>query len=121
MLGLDKGDADSSALRPEKSTGKKDGAEDKWTEIQRLLEAMPADEREELMAENRSDCICPNCPSYGEPSAEKREALFCCDGKSQSIGAVEDCLCSGCEVAEKMGLDHSRYCVNGNEREQRGL
>ncbi len=121
ILGLGKGDVDPVALRPESSPTPKKEGEDKWMEVQRLLVAMPDEEREALMAENRSDCICPTCPSYGEPSAEKSEALFCCEGKSQSIGVVVDCLCSGCEVAERMGMEHSRYCMSGNEREQRGL
>ncbi len=66
-------------------------------------------------------CICQNCPTYNQCMAENNEALFCILGKANCTVDLGECLCSQCPSHSNFELKHESYCVEGSEKEQRGL
>jgi hypothetical protein len=74
-------------------------------------------------------CICKNCPSWADCSAEQEsdedkrtKGGFCFPtlGKSGCIADEKGCICGTCPVTPKMGLTHSYYCTKGSDKEQLG-
>lgn len=58
----------------------------------------------------QDQCICAMCPSFvncNEPLA------YCLPevGISKCIKSEVGCVCPGCPVYEKLGLDHQYYCI----------
>ncbi len=70
--------------------------------------------REEMVI---SMCICPECPSWVE-CGEKGGYCFETIGKSGGISEEKGCICLGCPVANKLGLDYMYYCTRGSAKEQ---
>ena len=62
-------------------------------------------------------CICPDCPSWVE-CGEKGGYCFETVGKSGCISKEDGCICLGCPVTSKLGLDYMYYCTRGSEKEQ---
>lgn len=62
-------------------------------------------------------CICAMCPSYTNCN---EEIAFCLapTGRSACIREEKGCLCPGCAVLEKEGLQHVYYCIRGTETDQ---
>lgn len=95
--------------------------DDKWAEIQRMYARMDDDEQEDVMRENCELCRCVDCPSYNDCAGEKEERVFCILSGSGCISELRGCLCGDCEVAQRMGMTTSRYCIDGTEAARRGL
>lgn len=95
------------------------GAFEKFSEKMQLTgEAGRASERGRL----RLQCICDGCPTYNECMRERRELLFCIEGKSPACTFEKrGCLCPNCPVTETAGLSKAYYCVRGTEWQQRGI
>ena len=62
-------------------------------------------------------CICKMCPTWNDC---KEEIAYClaATGKSTCIVDELGCLCPGCIVLEKEGLQHVYYCIRGTESDQ---
>jgi hypothetical protein len=85
----------------------------------KMLE-MTKEEYAKKVKENKTVCICPNCPTYNECAEKRDEVLFCILGKSQQcIIEEQGCICPACPMTEKMGLENEYYCIRGTENEQR--
>lgn len=72
--------------------------------------------REEMIV---SMCICPECPSWVE-CWEKGGYCFETIGKSEGIREENGCICLGCPVTNKLGLEYMYYCTRGSAKEQEG-
>ncbi len=94
---------------------------DKWAEIQRMYAKMDIEEQEDVMRENCDLCRCVDCPSYNICARDKGEKVFCILSGSGCISDLKVCVCEDCEVAQRMGMTDSRYCVEGTETARRGL
>ncbi|MBP2146931.1 hypothetical protein J2129_002385 [Methanofollis sp. W23] len=64
-------------------------------------------------------CTCTECPSF-EDCGEEGGYCFPSIGMSACITAEKGCICGGCPVYEKMGLEHIYYCSRGSEKDQAG-
>ena len=42
----------------------------------RDLKKLPAEERDKIIEEKKTKCICPTCPSYNKCAIVEREKLF---------------------------------------------
>ncbi|MDD2438763.1 MAG: DUF2769 domain-containing protein [Methanosarcinaceae archaeon] len=71
-------------------------------------------EQEEMVL---SLCICQECPSWVE-CGEKGGYCFGTIGKSECIFEEKGCICLGCPVADKSGLEFMYYCTQGSAKEQ---
>ncbi|WP_340820586.1 DUF2769 domain-containing protein [Methanolobus sp. WCC4] len=50
-------------------------------------------------------CNCPQCPSY----SEKGVFMFCSKGPRPDV-SKKGCLCSGCIIRRKFGLEGDYFC-----------
>jgi hypothetical protein len=91
------------------------------TGMKDLIAQKPEDQKRKIM-ELRKLCMCPNCPTYTSCARTAEEKLFCSTGGSfKCISEDKGCLCPECPVADAMGLNHTRFCMNGDEFKQRYL
>jgi len=96
-------------------------AMDKFEEMMKKMQPMPADEQRKMLAMVGKDCICPACPSYDSCMKGKQALLYCVTGKSTCTVQKKGCTCPTCPVTPMMGLSHGYYCARGSEKEIRGL
>lgn len=95
---------------------------DKFEEAMQMMAKMSNEERRKAIEMNKSLCICGGCPSYNECAKEKGEALYCSLGSSLiCIKEASVCICTRCPLTSKMGLKNQYFCVEGSEKEQRGM
>ena len=68
----------------------------------------------------KSQCICPDCPTYNDCAHGGRELLYCIYGRSFAC-ITEDlgCMCPACPLIEDLGLLNLTFCLNGSEQAQR--
>ncbi|WP_319642255.1 DUF2769 domain-containing protein [Methanovulcanius yangii] len=92
-----------------------------YLELAKRMEEMSPEEQEEMMAMIREMCICAGCASYTSCMKEKGELMFCATGKSECFVEMKQCLCPECPATSKMGLINTSYCMQGSEKELRGL
>ena len=64
-------------------------------------------------------CICRRCPTFAE-CGEKIAYCFTNAGKSKCIKQEKGCICGGCPVTSKFGLDYGYYCTRGSNKRQGG-
>ncbi len=95
---------------------------DKFEQVMQTMSQMTEEERMKAIEDNKTLCICPDCPTYNECAQEKGEIFYCSMGKSPTcITKGLGCICPACPITEKMGLTHDYFCTKGTEREQRGM
>lgn len=94
---------------------------DRFEETAAKMAAMPEDELKKMVSALGGKCICGKCPTYNDCMKEKKEALFCALGKSGCTATKKGCLCPACPVTRELGLRHGYYCMQGSEKEIRGL
>lgn len=75
-------------------------------------------ERMMILEKRKNQCICKQCPSYKECSAEEDELAFCTYGKSDCISEEKKCICSTCPLATELGLKNQFHCIRGSEKQQ---
>lgn len=90
-------------------------------EMMQKMKSMTEAERKMMMEKNKAMCTCGKCPTYDECAKSKMEALFCSVGKSSCTLSQKACICPTCPVTTAMGLTHGYYCLNGSEKQQRGM
>ncbi len=79
-----------------------------------------AKEQAEFIADLKSKCPCPGCPTYNSCAGKAGEKLFCITGKSfMCITEDKGCACPTCPLAKQVGLKHQKYCLRGSEMAQR--
>ncbi len=62
-------------------------------------------------------CICENCPSFKD--CGKKEKGFCFNEPTKKcIKETNGCICGGCPVSSKFGLENVYYCIRGTEAKQ---
>lgn len=66
--------------------------------------------------ENRSSCICPQCPSF-PGGACRGELLYCSTGASTCEIPPLDCICTGCPVYDEYRLKTLYFCDKREIRE----
>jgi len=77
-------------------------------------------EQAELIADFKSRCPCPKCPSYNNCASKAGERLFCVVGKSfMCISQDKGCSCPPCPVGKEVGLKYQKFCLHGSEMAQR--
>ena len=59
--------------------------------------------------ENRSSCICPQCPSFAG-GACREEILYCSTGASLCEIKPLGCICTGCPVSDEYHLKTLYFC-----------
>ena len=94
---------------------------DRFEEMAAKMAVMPEEELKKTVSALRAKCICGKCPTYNDCMKEKKEALFCALGKSGCTATKKGCLCPACPVTRELGLRHGYYCMQGSEKEIRGL
>jgi hypothetical protein len=70
--------------------------------------------------ELKSQCICPDCPSFNECARDEKEILYCIYGRSFTC-VTEDlgCICPGCPLITDLGLVNLTFCLHGSKQAQR--
>ena len=58
---------------------------DKFEEMMQKMQRMSDAERNKAMADARSMCTCPACPTYTDCMRGKHESLFCAIGKTGCV------------------------------------
>ena len=77
-------------------------------------------EKAEFIADLKSKCPCPGCPSYNSCAQKAGEKLFCINGKSfMCISEEKGCNCPKCPLAKDFGLIYKFFCNRGSEMAQR--
>jgi len=77
-------------------------------------------EKAEFIADLKSKCPCPGCPSYNSCAQKAGEKLFCINGKSfMCISEEKGCNCPKCPLAKDIGLMYKFFCNRGSEMAQR--
>lgn len=94
---------------------------DKFLEMGKKMEEMSPEEKEEMIQKLRGMCTCEQCASYTDCMREKGELLFCATGQSKCLVRMKECICADCPVTPMMGLMNTSYCMQGSEKELRGL
>jgi len=94
---------------------------DKFLEMGKKMEAMSPEEKKEMIQKIRGMCTCTQCASYTDCMKEKDELAFCATGQSKCLVRMKECICAECPVKPMMGLIHTSYCMQGSEKELRGL
>lgn len=95
-----------------------DEFETRLSELIRMSEK----DRDDAIMEFKTQCNCPNCPSYNECAKNAMEGLFCVLGKSAGcINDLKGCECPNCHIAKLLDVGEifNGYCVNGSEMVQR--
>jgi hypothetical protein len=89
--------------------------------MQRDLDSKVGADREEELKALRSECICPDCPTYNKCAEAAGELLYCFLGRSPECITSEDlgCFCPDCPIAARAGLENLFYCTRGTEAEVR--
>jgi hypothetical protein len=59
--------------------------------------------------ENRSSCVCPDCPSFPRGGG-KDEILYCSTGASRCGIHASGCICTACPVYDDCGLTSLYFC-----------
>jgi hypothetical protein len=82
------------------------------------MEGVPEDmeQRKQMIL---SMCTCKGCPSWLE-CGEKGGFCFVMIGKSACITEDVGCICGGCPVYPKLGLEHLHFCIRDSEKVQKG-
>jgi len=77
-------------------------------------------ELEKKLPDLKSQCICPDCPTYNDCARDGKELLYCIYGKSFSC-VTEDlgCICPGCPLITDLDLQNLTFCLLGSEQVQR--
>lgn len=94
---------------------------EKFLEMAKKMEEMSPEEKSEMIAKLRGMCICPQCASYTECMKKKDELIYCATGQSECLVRMKECICEECPVRPMMGLINTSYCMQGSEKELRGL
>jgi hypothetical protein len=95
---------------------------DTFNTFVRDLKKLPAPEKEKILDEKKTKCICPTCPTYNKCAIVEREKLFCMIGQSfLCISFEEGCKCKECPIKTEYGLEYKYYCTRGDEKGQRYL
>ena len=90
---------------------------DEFDKTMKELKKLSADEREKILKEKKSQCICPTCPTYTHCSLNEQEKLFCAIGKSfMCISYEKGCICNDCQIKKDLGLKYTYYCSRGDEK-----
>lgn len=77
-------------------------------------------EQADLIADFKSKCPCPTCPTYNNCASKAGEKLFCINGKSfMCISDDKGCACPQCPIGKEVGLKHQKFCLRGSEMAQR--
>jgi len=77
-------------------------------------------EQADLIADFKSKCLCPTCPTYNNCASKAGEKLFCVTGKSfMCISEDKGCFCPQCPIGKEVGLKHQKFCLKGSEMAQR--
>lgn len=77
-------------------------------------------EKAALLADLKSKCPCPGCPSYNNCAKTAQEAAFCILGNSfMCISYDKGCHCPGCPLHGQYGMKYKSYCTRGSEMAQR--
>lgn len=77
-------------------------------------------EQADLIADFKSKCPCPGCPTYNNCASKAGEKLFCVTGKSfMCISDDKGCTCPQCPIGKEVGLKHQKFCLKGSEMAQR--
>jgi len=93
---------------------------DKFEEMMQKMQKMSEADRNKAMADARSLCTCPACPTYTDCMEGKHEALFCAVGKTGCAPPQKKaCICPTCPITPMMGLRNSYYCILGTEMDLR--
>ncbi|WP_440951433.1 DUF2769 domain-containing protein [Methanosphaerula subterraneus] len=83
-------------------------------------EALPGIEKK--IPELKSQCICPDCPTYNDCARNGTELLYCIEGRSSTcITENLGCICPVCPLTSELGLLNLTFCLLGSEQEQRSL
>jgi hypothetical protein len=93
---------------------------DTFREKQEAMMKMSSEEKMKAIANLKSMCICPSCPTYTDCAKKAGENLFCTLGNSfMCISFEKGCECPKCPVTSEMGLHYSNFCTRGSEKAQR--
>ncbi len=77
-------------------------------------------EKTEMIADLKSKCPCPGCPTYNDCAKKAGENLFCLLGNSfMCISFEKGCNCPQCALHAQFGLKYTNYCTRGSEMAQR--
>jgi hypothetical protein len=77
-------------------------------------------EQADLIADFKTKCPCPSCPTYNGCASKAGEKLFCINGKSfMCISDDKGCTCPQCPVGKSVGLKYQKFCLKGSEMAQR--
>ena len=69
-------------------------------------------EQADLIADFKSKCPCPTCPTYNNCASKAGEKLFCINGKSfMCISDDKGCSCPQCPIGKEVGLKHQKFCL----------
>ena len=67
----------------------------------------------ENIEENRSRCICPNCPLFTPCNGRKKEKFFCGNAPTACpMDAKKMCICGGCQIYKENNLTGGYFCIN---------
>jgi len=89
------------------------------TFLQNFKKSTP-EQKEQILKEKKSACICPQCPTYTSCSINEKELGFCLLGQSfQCISFDKGCICNTCPVHKECGFTHKKFCLHGDEKGQR--
>lgn len=84
------------------------------------LKNSPAAERDQIIQEKKTQCICPKCPTYTSCSIIEQERAFCLIGQSfQCISFDKGCICDTCKIFKDSGFKNKKFCMLGDEKGQR--
>jgi hypothetical protein len=77
-------------------------------------------EQADLIADFKSKCPCPKCPTFNTCAYNAGEKLFCIMGKSfMCIDDDKGCNCPQCPIGKEVGLKNQKFCLRGSEMAQR--
>ncbi|WP_019176935.1 DUF2769 domain-containing protein [Methanomassiliicoccus luminyensis] len=93
---------------------------DAFEKLLKALGEMGQEEKECIFSKMKSECTCPDCPSYNQCAGDKKELLYCFHGRSpECIQEELGCVCPDCPVAAENELVNLYYCTSGSEKEMR--
>lgn len=93
---------------------------DVFDKTMKELKSLSGDEREKILGEKKSQCICKMCPTYTSCSLNEQEMFFCSIGKSfMCISYEKECICVKCQVKKDLDLKFTHFCSRGDEKGQR--
>lgn len=93
---------------------------DKFDQTMEGISKKTKKEQADIVADLKSRCPCPTCPSYNNCALKAGENLFCVLGKSfMCISQDKGCFCPQCPIAKEVGLKYHDFCFKGSEMAQR--